>query len=154
MRTSHLKLAALEQEKADENVQKLVDKQAVSPCSLDVLACSFLLNDIRLLRFLLWKLQIERKTILDDFLRSNTKLEKKQNLELEINHLRGKLQVMELKSGDEDPESRVKMCKLKEELNEKIEELKYAENYNQDLISRESKISDELREARQELINV
>ncbi|OQU77429.1 hypothetical protein SORBI_3009G048300 [Sorghum bicolor] len=108
MRTNHLRLAALEQEKADENVQKLVDKQT---------------------------------------------LEKKQKLELEINHLSGKLHVMELKPGDEDPESREKIDKLKEELNEKIDELKYAENYNQDLISRERKSSDELREAREVLIN-
>ncbi|EES19046.2 protein INVOLVED IN DE NOVO 2 isoform X2 [Sorghum bicolor] len=124
MRTNHLRLAALEQEKADENVQKLVDKQTR-----------------------------ETKAILDDFLRLNTQLEKKQKLELEINHLSGKLHVMELKPGDEDPESREKIDKLKEELNEKIDELKYAENYNQDLISRERKSSDELREAREVLIN-
>ncbi|CAD6238589.1 unnamed protein product [Miscanthus lutarioriparius] len=68
MRTSHLRLAALEQEKADENVQKLVDKQTR-----------------------------ETKTILDDFLRLNTQLEMKQKVELEIKHLSGKLQVMELK---------------------------------------------------------
>jgi len=154
MRTNHLRLAALEQEKADENVQKLVDKQTVSPCSLDVLACGFLLNDIRLVRFLLWKLQRETKAILDDFLRLNKQLEKKQKLELEINHLSGKLQVMELKPGDEDPESREKKDKLKEELNEKIDELKYVENYNRDLISRERKSSDELREAREVLISV
>jgi len=100
------------------------------------------------------KLQRETKTILDDFLRLNTQLEMKQKLELEIKHLSGKLQVMELKPGDEDPESRVKIDKLKEELNQKIEELKDAESWNQVLISRESKISDELREAREPLINV
>ena len=100
------------------------------------------------------KLQRETKTILDDFLRLNTELEMKQKLELEIKHLSGKLQVMELKPGDEDPESRVKIDKLMEELNEKIEELKDAESWNQVLISRESKISDELREAREALINV
>ena len=72
----------------------------------------------------MWKLQRETKTILDDFLRLNTQLEMKQKLELEIKHLSGKLQVMDLKPGDEDPESRVKIDKLKEELNEKIEELK------------------------------
>ena len=141
MRTSHLRLAALEQEKADENVQKLVDKQTVSPCS----SCSLCT---------MWKLQRETKTILDDFLRLNTQLEMKQKLELEIKHLSGKLQVMELKPGDEDPESRVKIEKLKEELNQKIEELKDAESWNQVLISRESKISYELREAREALINV
>jgi len=102
----------------------------------------------------MWKLQRETKTMLDDFLRLNTQLEMKQKLELEIKHLSGKLQVMELKPGDEDPESRVKIDKLKEELNEKIEELKDAESWNQVLISRESKISDELREAREPLINV
>ena len=102
----------------------------------------------------MWKLQRETKTILDDFLRLNTQLEMKQKLELEIKHLSGKLQVMELKPGDEDPESRVKIEKLKEELNQKIEELKDAESWNQVLISRESKISDELREAREPLINV
>jgi len=102
----------------------------------------------------MWKLQRETKTILDDFLRLNTQLEMKQKLELEIKHLSGKLQVMDLKPGDEDPESRVKIDKLKEELNEKIEELKDAESWNQVLISRESKISDELREAREALINV
>jgi len=102
----------------------------------------------------MWKLQRETKTILDDFLRLNTQLEMKQKLELEIKHLSGKLQVMELKPGDEDPESRVKIDKLKEELNEKIEELKDAESWNQVLIGRESKISDELREAREALINV
>jgi len=102
----------------------------------------------------MWKLQRETKTILDDFLRLNTQLEMKQKLELEIKHLSGKLQVMELKPGDEDPESRVKIDKLKEELNQKIEELKDAESWNQVLISRESKISDELREAREPLINV
>ena len=102
----------------------------------------------------MWKLQRETKTILDDFLRLNTQLEMKQKVELEIKHLSGKLQVMELKPGDEDPESRVKIDKLKEELNQKIEELKDAESWNQVLISRESKISDELREAREALINV
>jgi len=102
----------------------------------------------------MWKLQRETKTILDDFLRLNTQLEMKQKLELEIKHLSGKLQVMDLKPGDEDPESRVKIDKLKVELNEKIEELKDAESWSQVLISRESKISDELREAREALINV
>jgi hypothetical protein len=41
MRTSHLRLAALEQEKAGENVQKLVDKQTVSPVPLMCLHAVF-----------------------------------------------------------------------------------------------------------------
>lgn len=115
----------------------------------------FPLNDVRFVGcFTMWKLQRETKTILDDFLRLNTQLEMKQKLELEIKQLTGKLQALEFKPGDEDPESREKIDKLKEELKEKIDELNDAESYNQDLINRESKINDELREARDVFINV
>ncbi|KAJ1261716.1 hypothetical protein BS78_09G052200 [Paspalum vaginatum] len=124
MRTSHLRLAALEQEKADEDVQMLVDKQ-----------------------------KRETEAILEKFVRLNTQLEMKQNLELEIKMLQGKLQVMELRPGDVDPESRKKIDDLKEEVSEKIDELNNANIYNQDLINRERVISDELREAREVLIN-
>lgn len=97
---------------------------------------------------------METKTILEDFLRLNKQLEMKQKLELDIKHLSGKLHLMELKPGDEDPVSREKIDKLKEELKVKIEELNDAENYNQGLISQERKTSEELREAREALINV
>ncbi|WVZ96436.1 hypothetical protein U9M48_042074, partial [Paspalum notatum var. saurae] len=124
MKTSHLRLAALEQEKADEEVQNLVDEQ-----------------------------RRETKAILEEFVRLNTQLEMKQNLELEIKILSGKLQVMELRPGDVDLESRKKIDELKEELSGKIDELENVETYNQNLINREREFSYELREAREELIN-
>ena len=104
--------------------------------------------------FTMRKLQRETKDILDNFLRLNTQLEMKQNLELEIKVLTGKLQVMEVKQGDVDPESWKKIDELKKELSEKVEELSDAESFNQDLMNREKVINDELREAREALINV
>ena len=104
--------------------------------------------------FTMRKLQRETKDILDNFLRLNTQLEMKQNLELEIKVLTGKLQVMEVKQGDVDPESWKKIDELKKELSEKVEELSDAESFNQDLMNREKVINDELREAREALISV
>jgi hypothetical protein len=66
----------------------------------------------------------------------------------------GKLQVMELKPGDEDSESSKRIDELKEELSEKITEMNDMESFNQSLITKESKNSDELREAREVLIDV
>lgn len=80
--------------------------------------------------------------------------EKKLNLELNIKHLMGKLQVMELKPGDEDSESGKRIDELREELNDKMTELSDVESFNQNLITKESKNSDELREAREVLIDV
>ncbi|KAL6608235.1 hypothetical protein ACP70R_041298 [Stipagrostis hirtigluma subsp. patula] len=123
MKTNHLRLAALEQQKADENVQKLMEQQ-----------------------------NRETTETLEKFKKLSIQLEVKQNLELEINHLMGKLQVMEHKPSDEDPESWKTIDELKEELKEKLDELKATEDFNESLIIRESKISDELHEARGVLI--
>jgi hypothetical protein len=100
------------------------------------------------------KCQREKKAVLGQLLRLRTQLEKKLNLELDIKHLMGKLQVMELKPGDEDSESSKRIDELKEELSEKITEMNDMESFNQSLITKESKNSDELREAREVLIDV
>ncbi|OEL31684.1 Factor of DNA methylation 1 [Dichanthelium oligosanthes] len=123
LKANHLRLAALEQQKADENVMKILERQ-----------------------------KREKEAVLEKLLRLSIQSEKKLNLELDIKHLMGKLQVMELKPGDEDSESSKTIDELKEELNEKITELNDAESFNQTLIAKESKNSDELREAREVLI--
>ncbi|PUZ64090.1 hypothetical protein GQ55_3G116200 [Panicum hallii var. hallii] len=124
LKANHLRLAAVEQQKADENVNKIMERQ-----------------------------KREKKAVLGQLLRLRTQSEKKLNLELDIKHLMGKLQVMELKPGDEDSESSKRIDELKEELSEKITEMNDMESFNQSLITKESKNSDELREAREVLID-
>ncbi|TVU17619.1 hypothetical protein EJB05_33667 [Eragrostis curvula] len=123
MRTSHLKLAALEQQKASEDVLKLMEKQ-----------------------------RIEEEDALEKFKRLTIQLDTKQSLELEIEHLMGKLQVMESTPAGEATGSGKKIDEVKDELNEKIGELSDMESFNQNLIIKDSKTSDELREAGEVMI--
>lgn len=67
--------------------------------------------------------------------------------------MRGALQVMKHMS-DDDIEMKKKMDMIIEDLNEKVEELDYMEQLNQNLIIKELKTNDELQEARKELIAV
>ncbi|CAL4910273.1 unnamed protein product [Urochloa decumbens] len=123
LKANHLRLAALEQQKANENVMKIMERQ-----------------------------KREKEDVLEKLTMLSIQSEKKLGLELNINHLIGQLQVMELKPGDEDSESGKRIGELKEELNEKITELNDVEAFNQSLIAKESNNSDELREAREVLI--
>ncbi|KAF8765990.1 hypothetical protein HU200_007925 [Digitaria exilis] len=123
-KANNLRLAALEQQKASENVNKIMERQ-----------------------------KREKEAVLENIMRLSIQSEKKHNLELDIKHLMRQLQVMELKPEDEDSGLGKKIDELKEELSEKITELNDAESFNQTLIARESKNSDELREAREVLID-
>lgn len=113
-----------------------------------------LFNDSWLWVFAMRKYQREKEAVLENIMRLSIQSEKKHNLELDIKHLMRQLQVMELKPEDEDSGLGKKIDELKEELSEKITELNDAESFNQTLIARESKNSDELREAREVLIDV
>ncbi|KAK3164859.1 hypothetical protein QOZ80_1AG0025760 [Eleusine coracana subsp. coracana] len=124
IKSGHLKLATLEQQKADENVLKLVEEQ-----------------------------KREKQVVLNKILKLEQQLDAKQKLELEIQQLKGKLKVMEHMPGDEDSASKNKINELSEELQEKIDELDAMESLNQTLVIKESKSSIELQEARKELEN-
>ncbi|CAO2170732.1 unnamed protein product [Urochloa humidicola] len=124
VKSSHLKLATLEQQKADENVLKLVEEQ-----------------------------KREKHAALKKILMLEQQLDAKQKLELEIQQLKGKLKVMEHMPGDEDSTSKNKINELSEALQEKIDELDGMESLNQTLVIKESKINIELQEARNELEN-
>ncbi|CAO2208766.1 unnamed protein product [Urochloa humidicola] len=124
VRSSHLKLATLEQQKADENVLKLVEEQ-----------------------------KREKHAALKKILMLEQQLDAKQKLELEIQQLKGKLKVMEHMPGDEDSTSKNKINELSEALQEKIDELDGMESLNQTLVIKESKSNIELQEARNELEN-
>ncbi|KAJ0047092.1 hypothetical protein Pint_06326 [Pistacia integerrima] len=124
MRNSSLQLAALEQQKADEKVMKLAEDQKRQKEELH--------NRI---------IQLEKQ------------LDAKQALELEIERMRGTLNVMKHMEGDEDCEVLQNMDTLIKDMREKEGELEDLEALNQTLIIRERKSNDELQDARKELIS-
>ncbi|KAL1817206.1 hypothetical protein ACET3Z_019780 [Daucus carota] len=81
------------------------------------------------------------------------KLDDKQQLELDIEQLRGAVEVMRPISDGGDAEAQKKMESLEENLKEKEEDLESLEELNQALIVKEKKASDELQDARKELIS-
>ncbi|XP_040992286.1 factor of DNA methylation 4-like [Juglans microcarpa x Juglans regia] len=115
--------AAVEQKKADENFLKLAEEHKKE------------------------KEKLHRKTI-----ELEKKLDAKQALELEVERMRGALQVMKHMGDDGDFEMKKKMDQIIEDLNEKEEELDHMEQLNQTLIIKERKTNDEVQEARKELI--
>ncbi|KAJ4756886.1 XH/XS domain-containing protein [Rhynchospora pubera] len=123
-KNSSLELAEKEQRKADENVLRLVEEH-----------------------------KREKEDALKKILQLEKQLDAKQKLELEIQQLKGQLQVMQHMGGEEDSTVKQKMEELTSELNEKIEEMEDMEALNQTLIVKERKSNDELQEAKKELIS-
>ncbi|XP_050379342.1 factor of DNA methylation 1 [Argentina anserina] len=122
-RNNSLQLASAEQKKADESVLRLVEEQ-----------------------------KREKKDALDKILHLEKQLNAKQKVEMEIEELKGKLEVMK-HIGDQDDDAVQKKIKdMEEELKEKQEELEGLENMNQTLIIKERQSNDELQDARKELI--
>lgn len=81
-------------------------------------------------------------------------MDAKQALELEIERLRGTLNVMKHMEDDGDVEVLRKMDEIIKNLREQEGELDAVEALNQTLIVRERMSNEELQEARKELINV
>ncbi|XP_024968306.1 protein INVOLVED IN DE NOVO 2-like [Cynara cardunculus var. scolymus] len=79
-------------------------------------------------------------------------LDDKQRLELEINQMKGAIEVRKHMT-DEDVDAKKKLESLKEDLKDKEEELESLEDLNQALIIKERLSNDELQEARKELIS-
>jgi len=80
-------------------------------------------------------------------------LDAKQSLELEIERLKGALQVRN-HIGETDLEEKKKLEEIKMELQEKEEELEGVEDLQQTLVVQERKTNDELQDARKKLISV
>ncbi|KAF3444197.1 hypothetical protein FNV43_RR13887 [Rhamnella rubrinervis] len=124
IRNSSLRLAALEQQKANQNVMKLAEDQ-----------------------------KRQKEELHDRIIQLEKQLDDKQALELEIEQLRGTLNVRE-HMGDGDDEVALKKTEaILKELREKEEEHEHAETLSQTLIIKEHKINDELQDARKELIS-
>lgn len=123
IRNSSLNLAAIEQLKADENVLKLADDH-----------------------------QRQKEKLHDKIFKLERQLDEKQALELEIEQLRGTLNVMKHMADDGDVEVLKKVDAILKELREKEEKLEDVESLNQTLILKEHESNTELQEARKELI--
>lgn len=97
---------------------------------------------------------MEKKKLHDKILELGKKLDAKQQLELQIEGMKGKLNVMKHMGDDEDLENMKKMEGIEQELKEKEEDLEAMEKLNQALIVQEHKTNDEVQDARKELIAV
>lgn len=124
IRNSSLQLASLEQEKADVNVLKLAEDQ-----------------------------KRQKEELHKRIIQLEKQLDAKQALELEIERLRGSLNVMKHMGDDGDVEILEKVDTILKQLREKEGELEDLEALNQTLIVKERKSNDELQEARKELVN-
>ena len=98
--------------------------------------------------------QREKENLHKRIIELERKLDAKQALELEIDRMRGALQVMKHMRENRDMDMKIKMDEIQEELKEKEEELDDLEALNQALVVKERKSNDELQEARKELIGV
>lgn len=77
-----------------------------------------------------------------------------QKLEMEIQELKGKLQVMKHLGDADDDAVQQKMKEMNDELEQKVDSLGDLESLNQTLLVKERQSNDELQEARKELIKV
>lgn len=80
-------------------------------------------------------------------------LDQKQALQLQIERLRGSVDVVRLMNEEGDLEAKKKLQSIKEQIKEHEEELESLETLNQTLIIKERLTNDEVQEARKELIN-
>lgn len=124
VKNSSLQMAAMEQLRADENVLKLAEDQKRQ------------------------KEELHKKII-----QLEKKLDAKQALELEIEQLRGNLNVMKHIGDEGDLEVLTKVEAMQSQLREKEGDLDDLEELNQTLIVKERMSNDELQEARKELVN-
>lgn len=123
LRNNSLQLASMEQKKADENVLRLVEEQ-----------------------------KREKEEALSKILQLEKQLDAKQKLEMEIEDLKGKLEVMKHLGDEDDAAVQKKMKEMNDELESKIDDLDEMESLNKTLIMKERQSNDELQEARRELI--
>ena len=118
---------------------------------------SYYLICISLVKFFLtsWKLQQEKEDALKKLYDLEMQLDSKQKLELDIEQLKGNLEVMShMRDESEDDTNLKKLGELRKKLEEKKDELEDIDSLNQTLIIKERRTNDELEEAKKELIIV
>ncbi|KAK4487817.1 hypothetical protein RD792_003553 [Penstemon davidsonii] len=130
-----------------------IEKNAVENCSLQAATEEQRKADEKILK--LAEDQKKEKEKLHEYIISlEKKLDEKQAVELEIEQLRGKLNVAKHMEDEGDLEVLNKVNLLLTSLREKEGELAYIETLNKTLILKERNSNDELQDARKELISV
>ncbi|CAN7059837.1 unnamed protein product [Brassica oleracea var. botrytis] len=124
-KNSSLELASMEQQKADEEVKKLAENQ-----------------------------RRQKEELHEKIIRLERQRDQKQMIELEIERLKGELNVKKHMGSDGDAEIVKEVENIYKGLTEKEEELADLDKFNQTLILRERRTNDELQEARKELVNI
>ncbi|KAL1217333.1 Protein INVOLVED IN DE NOVO 2 [Cardamine amara subsp. amara] len=124
-KNSSLELASMEQQKADEDVKKLAEDQ-----------------------------RRQTEDLHERTMRLERQRDQKQALELQIEQLKGELNVRKHMVSDGDAEVVKIVENIYKDLTEKEEELSDLDKFNQTLILRERRTNDELQEARKELVNI
>ncbi|PUZ50145.1 hypothetical protein GQ55_6G036500 [Panicum hallii var. hallii] len=117
-----LNLARIEQQKADECALKLLEKH-----------------------------KKEKEAAFNKILQLERQVDEKQKLELDIEQLKGKLEVVKHMEG-EGVDVKKRSEELTAELNERIEEMEDLEALNQTLVIKERMTNDEIQDAKKELI--
>ncbi|CAM0147414.1 unnamed protein product [Urochloa decumbens] len=122
MKSKHLKMAMLEQERAEENVLKRLEEQ------------------VR-----------EKKDILNKIEKLKGQLYKKKELEFDIQQIKGALDVRKHMPDGEGSKSKKEMDRLSKELKEKEKELDEMQSRTNHLIVKDKESNDMLTKAREEL---
>jgi len=97
--------------------------------------------------------QKEKEDALNKILQLERQVDEKQKLELDIEQLKGKLEVVKHMEG-EGVDVKKRSEELTAELNERIEEMEDLEALNQTLVVKERMTNDEIQDAKKELITV
>ncbi|CAL5008428.1 unnamed protein product [Urochloa decumbens] len=118
-----LNMARIEQQKADERAIQLLEKH-----------------------------KKEKEAALNKILQLERQVDEKQKLELDIEQLKGKLEVVKHMEG-EGVDVKKRSEELTAELNERIEEMEDLEALNQTLVIKERMTNDEIQDAKKELIS-
>jgi len=97
--------------------------------------------------------QKEKEDALNKILQLERQVDEKQKLELDIEQLKGKLEVVKHMEG-EGVDVKKRSEELTAELNERIEDMEHLEALNQTLVVKERMTNDEIQDAKKELITV
>jgi predicted nuclease with TOPRIM domain len=148
-----LNMARIEQQKADERALQLLEKHKVYisiPFLIDIeFSFSFYAAEVDLD----CNKQKEKEAAFNKILQLERQVDEKQKLELDIQQLKGKLEVMKHMEG-EGVDVKKRSEELTAELNERIEEMEDLEALNQTLVMKERRTNDEIQDAKKELISV